>query len=153
MTLLGIAIAVHLLAILWWIGGVAFVTLVFIPALRADDTRDRHELLQTIEHRFAPQARIAIVLVGLSGGYLLWKLGAWRWLSLAQFWWLSAMIAYWLLFVVILFIIEPLGLMQRAAFAGHDPAAGWRRFHAVHALLLVLALIIIAAAVAGSHGF
>ncbi|MGH8739239.1 MAG: hypothetical protein ACREVC_17935 [Burkholderiales bacterium] len=153
MTLPGIAIAVHLLAVLWWIGGLAFVTLVFLPALRADNTRDRHALLQAIEHRFAPQARIAIVLVGLSGGYLLWELGAWHWLNLAQFWWLSAMIAYWLLFVIILFVVEPLGLLQRAAFATHDPAAGWRRFHAVHATLLGLAVIIIAGAVAGSHGF
>lgn len=153
MTLPGIAIAVHVLAVLWWIGGLAFVTLVFLPALRADNTHDRHALLQTIEHRFAPQARIAIVLVGLSGGYLLWKLGAWHWLSVAQFWWLSAMIAYWLLFVVILFIIEPLGILQRVAFAKDNPAAGWRRFQAVHAVLLSLAVIIIAGAAAGSHGF
>ncbi len=93
------------------------------------------------------------MLVGISGGYLLWALGAWRWLVHLQFWWLDAMIGYWLLFFVMLFVVEPLGLLRRVIFAGRDPARAWRRFHALHAVLLTLGLIIIAAAAAGSHGF
>lgn len=153
MTWPGLAIAVHLLAVLWWIGGLAFVTLVLLPALRATElTGDSHALLHSVERRFAPQARIAILLVGLSGGYLLWALGAWHWLSQPYFWWLHAMIGYWLLFFVMLFVIEPLGLLRRAIFTGRRPARAWRRFHALHAVLLGLGVIIIAAAAAGSHG-
>ncbi|HYW91476.1 MAG TPA: hypothetical protein VFA95_03245 [Gammaproteobacteria bacterium] len=153
MTLPGVAIAVHLLGILWWIGGLAFVTLVFLPMLRHQPEGDRLALLQTIEGRFAPQARTAVLLVGLSGGYMLWALGAWRWLGQPGFWWLDAMIGYWLLFAVMLFIIEPLGLLQRMVFSARDPAAAWRRFHWLHGVLLALAVIVIAGAAAGAHGF
>lgn len=153
MTAAGIAIAVHLLGVVWWIGGLAFVTLVLLPALRTELTDNPHALFAAIEQRFAPQARIAVLLVGASGGYLLWALGAWRWLAYPKFWWLDAMIGYWLLFFIMLFIAEPLGVFQRVIFAGRDPARAWRRFHAVHAVLLALGVIIIAAGAAGSHGF
>jgi uncharacterized membrane protein len=149
----GLAIAVHLLAVLWWIGGLAFVTLVLLPALRAELGDDPHQLLAAVEHRFAPQARLAILLTGASGGYLLWRTGSWHWLSLAQFWWLDAMVGYWLLFVAMLFVIEPLGLLQRLIFAGCDPTTAWWRFHTLHAVLLGLAMIIIAVGAASSHGF
>lgn len=153
MTAPGIAIAIHLLGVLWWIGGLAFVTLVFIPALRTELADNPHALLGAIERRFAPQARIAVVLVGASGGYLLWALGAWRWLGSPQFWWLDAMIGYWLLFVAMLFVVEPSGLLQRVIFAGRDPVHAWKRFHMLHAILLTVGIVIVAAAAAGSHGF
>ncbi|AWN17925.1 hypothetical protein [Salinisphaera sp. LB1] len=153
MTWPGLAIAVHLLAVLWWIGGLAFVTLVLLPALRAEFNDQSHALLSAIERRFAPQARLAVVLVGASGIYLLWAFDLWRVLGQLSFWWLDAMIGYWLVFAMILFVIEPLGVLQRLIFVGQDPAIAWRRFHALHAVLLGLAVIIIAAATAGSHGF
>lgn len=153
MTSPGLAIAVHLLAVVWWIGGLAFVTLVFLPALRADSVDDPYALLDIIERRFAPQARTAVLLVGLSGGYLLWALRAWQRLALAHFWWLDAMIGYWLLFAGILFIVEPLGLLQRVVFTARDTEQAWRRFHLLHAVLLGLGIVIIAGAAAGSHGF
>lgn len=152
MTLPGLAIAVHLLAVVWWIGGLAFVTLVFLPALRADGVHDPHALLDIIERRFAPQARIAVLLVGLSGVYLLWALNAWQRLTMAHFWWLDAMIGYWILFAVILFIIEPLGLLQRSLFTKQATMHAWRRFHALHAVLLTLGIIVIAAAAGGHYG-
>lgn len=152
MTWTGLAIAVHVIAVVWWIGGVAFATLVFIPALRADPSWNPRAALQKIEGRFAPQARIAAILVGLSGGYLLWALGAWQWLSLPAFWWLDLMIAYWVLFVVMLFVIEPLGLMETLVFRRFPPDVAWRIFHAVHAILLAIGVVIIGAAAAGSHG-
>lgn len=153
MTLPGLAIAVHLLAVVWWIGGLAFVTLVFLPALRADCVDDPHALVDAIERRFAPQARIAVLLSGLSGGYLLWALGAWPRLTMLHFWWVDAMMGYWLLFFVMLFIIEPSGLLRRAVFVNRDPARAWQRFHWLHAILLGFGVVIIAAAAAGSHGF
>lgn len=152
MTLAGLAIAVHVLGVVWWIGGLAFVTLVFLPTLRANDVDNPHALLETIERRFAPQARLAVLLVGASGGYLLWALGAWQWLGMAGFWWLDLMIGYWLVFTVILFIVEPLGLLQRIIFKRNQPRTAWRTFHALHAVLLAFAIVIIATAAAGSHG-
>lgn len=153
MTWPGLAIALHLLGVVWWLGGLAFVTLVFLPTLRADSTHDPHALLDAIERRFAPQARIALVLVGLSGAYLLWITGLWHLLARPASWWLHAMICYWFAFALLLFVIEPLGLLQRRVLAAHDPARGWQRFHALHAVLLGLGIVVVAAAAAGSHGY
>lgn len=138
---------------MWWLGGLAFVTLVFLPTLRANAVADPHALLDAIEHRFAPQARIALALVGLSGAYLLWFSGLWHALTDVGFWWLHAMICYWVAFALLLFVIEPLGLLQRRVFAGADPARDWRRFHLLHAVLLGLGVIVIVAATVGSHGY
>lgn len=148
MTLPGFAIAVHLLAVLWWIGGLTFVTLVVLPVLRHGRIANPDELLEHFESRFAPQARIAIVLAGISGGYLLWVTGLWRALDRPAFWYLDAMIAYWVLFALVLFVLKPTGLLQRAVFAGSNPEAGWRRFHIVHAVLLALAVIVVGATAA-----
>lgn len=71
MTLPGVAIAVHLLGVLGWCG-LAFVTLVFIPALRNALQDGPSRLLAAVENRLAPQARMALILAGLSSGYLLW---------------------------------------------------------------------------------
>lgn len=152
MTLPGFALAVHVLAVVWWIGGLAFVTLVFVTALRGGLDADPHRLMAALEHRFAPQARIALVLTGLSGLYLLHAFDAWGWLTRARFWWLDAMIGYWLLFAPVLFVVEPSGRLERLLFTGVDPRRGWRRFHALHALLLGIGVVIIAAGAAGSHG-
>lgn len=148
-----IAIAVHLLAIVWWIGGLAFVTSVFLPAIRHDFDNDSQAVFHSIEKRFAPQARIAVILVGLSGLYLLWELHAWSWLAEIKFWWLDAMILYWILFVVLLFVLEPVGILKHAMHASGDKSAVWKRMQYFHVVMLIIALVIIAGASAGSHGF
>ncbi len=150
---LGIAIVIHVLAVVWWIGGLAFVTAVFLPAVRHGLGSDPRAAFYQIENRFAPQARIAVLLIGASGLYMLWRLHAWNWLAQASFWWLDAMILYWLLFVLLLFVLEPAGLLKRAIHGAADEAGMWRRMQRFHLLMLVIALIIIGAAAAGTHGF
>ena len=69
-----IARAVHVFAVLIWIGGVAFVTLVLLPACREMAApRDQLELFERLEHRFAPIARWTVLLAGLSGLWLIWR--------------------------------------------------------------------------------
>ncbi|HET7921894.1 MAG TPA: hypothetical protein VFM15_03985 [Gammaproteobacteria bacterium] len=150
---LGIAIAVHVLSVVWWIGGIAFVACVFLPALRAGAVGDPAAAFRAIESRFAPQARIAVILVGLSGGYLLWRLELWRHLHHAAWWWLDAMMLYWLLFVMFLFVLAPLGLLRHIMRGAHPDERGWRRLQRSHTLLLSIGLVIIAAAAAGGRGF
>ena len=54
-----IARAVHVLTVLLWIGGVAFVTLVIMPMLKASENpEERLARFQQIESGFAWQARI-----------------------------------------------------------------------------------------------
>lgn len=151
---LGFAIAVHLIAVVWWLGGVASVTAVMLPAVAQGLGSDPHEAFRRIEQRFAPQARVAVIVVGLSGAYLLWRLGAWTWLGHAAFWWLDAMIGYWVLFMLLLFVLEPFGLMRRAMERGStDSGQFLRRMIRVHALLLIIGLLIVGGAAAGSHGY
>lgn len=152
MTVLAAAVVIHVLSVVWWIGGLAFVTAVILPALRSARADDAHAIFELIESRFASQARIAVLLVGLSGLYMLFQLDLWSWLAQLRFWWLDAMVLFWLLFFVLLFIIEPAGLLERLARHGCDQRR-WLRMQRMHVVLLLVALAIIAGAVAGSHGF
>ncbi|HEX5460934.1 MAG TPA: hypothetical protein VFX20_13275 [Steroidobacteraceae bacterium] len=152
MTVLAVAIVIHVLSVVWWIGGLAFVTAVILPALRSGRAGDARTIFELIESRFAPQARVAVVLVGLSGLYMLFRLDLWSSFAQLRFWWLDAMVLFWLLFFLLLFIIEPAGLLERLARRGGDQRR-WVRMQRMHLVVLLLALAIIAGAVAGSHGF
>jgi len=149
MTVLAAAVVIHVLSVIWWIGGLAFVTAVILPALRSGRAGDARVIFEVIESRFAPQARIAVLLVGLSGLYMLFQLDLWSWLAQLRFWWLDAMVLFWLPFFVLLFIIEPAGLLARHS----GDQRRWLRMQRMHLVLLLVALAIIAGAVAGSHVF
>jgi uncharacterized membrane protein len=152
MTSLGLAIAIHVLSVVWWIGGLAFVTAVILPGLRSGRLGDARSAFKVIESRFEPQVRIAVPLAGLSGLYLLYRLDLWSGFREARFWWLDAMVLFWLLFMLLLFAVGPARLVGRLGRSGDDSRV-WRRMHRLHALLLLIALVIIGGAVAGSHGF
>lgn len=148
----GVAITVHILGIVWWIGGLAFATLVFLPLLRSDLSSDPFTRIRAIEHRFAPQARIALTLVGLSGAYMLSVSGLWRALLYPAAWWLDLMILYWAFFALLLFVLEPTGIMKRIVFSGIDTERGFNRFHTIHKVLLAAGIVVIASAAISSHG-
>lgn len=62
-----LARAIHLVAVLFWIGGVGFVTWVVMPALRASEApADRLTRFHQIESRFAWQVHIWVLLAGLA---------------------------------------------------------------------------------------
>ena len=88
-----IARALHVLAVVVWIGGVMMATTVVLPAVRRGDLgADRLKAFQTIEHRFVWQARTAVIVVGVTGFYMSTRLDLWERLQSAQFWWMHAMI-------------------------------------------------------------
>jgi len=150
----GAALALHVLAIVVWIGGVALVTTVLLPAVR-DLKRPEEQVafFVAVERRFAWQARAASLLAGASGFYMVHRLGLWGDFLLPEFWWLDAMAGLWLLFVVVLFVAEPLFLDRwfesRARLA---PARTLALVQRVHWVLLILSLLTVAGAAAGSHG-
>lgn len=60
-----IARALHVVFVVLWIGGVAFVTTALLPALRRLKTpHERMQLFDQIERRFAWQARISTAIRG-----------------------------------------------------------------------------------------
>lgn len=153
MTDMGIAIGLHLLGVLWWVGGLAFVTLVFLPLARAGKLGDTQTVFHLIEARFAPQVKIALIVVGASGLYMLYRQDAWSWFADPHKWWLSAMVLYWLWFALMLFVLGPSGVLKRMMKgSGGNEAAAWKRLHLVHGVLLAIGLVIVFAA-AGRYFF
>lgn len=151
---IAIARAIHVLAVVIWIGGVAMVTTVVLPLIRRTRApREQLALFEAVERRFIWQARIAVLLVGASGLYMVEKLDLWdRYRSLA-FWWMHAMAAVWAIFAIILFIAEPLIVdrwVQRRAEKA--PESTFCLLHGLHWVLLAISLITAFAAVAGSYG-
>ena len=151
---LTIARALHVLAVVHWIGGVTMVTLVLLPGLMHHaPAAQRLGLFESIEGRFARQARLSTLLAGASGLYMTYCLAAWNRFLDPDFWWMDAMVLVWAIFTVVLFVAEPLFLHrwfhERAA---RDPEATFRLVWRLHAFLLTLSLLTVAAAVIGAHG-
>ncbi|MGI9245405.1 MAG: hypothetical protein ACR2I8_01670 [Steroidobacteraceae bacterium] len=147
--------ALHVLGVVLWIGGVAFVTTVLLPSVRRQRrAEERLELFEAIEGRFAWQARATTLLVGASGFFLVEHWDLWPRFAHASWWWMHAMVAVWALFTLMLFVLEPLFLHRwfraRAALA---PEQTYRRIERMHWLLLTVSLVTVLGAVAGSHGW
>ena len=149
-----LARAVHVVGVVLWIGGVAFVTTVLIPSLRRiDDSKDRLEQFEKLESKFAFQARIITLITGLSGLYMLHVLSAWSRYLYLEYWWVHLMTLIWLVFTVVLFILEPLFLhhwFHIQATANSDLAFLW--LQRLHRILLSVSLLAVFGAVAGAHG-
>jgi uncharacterized membrane protein len=151
---LALARALHVLAVVVWIGGVAMVTTVLLPAIgREVDPARRVDFFESIESSFAWQSRVTTLLAGASGFYLAWRLDLWSRFGEGRFWWMHAMVGLWLVFTAMLFVLEPLVLhrwfRERAANA---PERTFRLVTRLHRFLLAASLVTVAGAVAGSHG-
>lgn len=149
-----IARALHVLAVVHWIGGVAMVTAVILPAVRRlAEPEDRLALFEAVEGRFSRHAKVSVALAGASGFYITWALDAWhRFLEPGQ-WWMHAMVLVWTIFAVVLFIAEPLFLHRWFRDrARRDSVGTFRIVQRAHWVLLTLSAITVGAAVLGSHG-
>ena len=147
-----IARIVHVVAVLMWIGGVAFVTTVIMPALRHDrEAADRLAAFHRIESGFAWQAKIWVMLAGASGFWMVWRTDMWSRFTDPHCWWMWAMLLVWLVFTIMLFILEPLFLHKRMAASPH-PQLDFKRMERVHRILLLASIIATIGAVGGSHG-
>lgn len=148
---LALARALHVLAVLHWIGGLGFVTLVVLAGREPAETILARFL--AVERRFAPQARIAVLLAGASGLWLVYRLDLWWRFAEPGFWWMHAMVGVWLLFVLALFVAEPLVLhawFER--LLAREPARALARARRFHRLLLFASPVTVAGTVAAVHG-
>ncbi len=150
-----LARVLHVLAVILWIGGVAMVTTVLIPAIKKLASKENQiSTFEQIEGRFALQAKITTLITGLTGFYMLYELDAWdRYLDY-RFWWVHAMTFVWIIFTVILYVLEPFVLHKVfKKYANKNPGKTFRIMHRLHWVLLTISLITTAGAVAGSHGW
>lgn len=113
---------------------------------------DQYE--QGIEGRFARQARWTTLITGLSGFYMLHMLQAWDRYIRPEYWWIGAMTLVWLIFTLMLFVLEPLVLHRHLRrLALRNPEAAFTMVQRLHWFLLVMSLLTIAGAVSGAHGW
>jgi uncharacterized membrane protein len=150
-----IARALHVLAVVLWIGGVAFVTTVLLPAVRRSyPAEDRLAFFGRIERRFAWQARFTTLLAGATGFWMTQRFVLWPRFAEPGFWWMHAMVAVWVIFTFMLFVFEPLVLQRwldrRAA---RDAEGTFALVERLHRVLLALSAIAVLGAVAGAHGW
>ncbi|HTN60450.1 MAG TPA: hypothetical protein VL147_02710 [Devosia sp.] len=147
-----IARVIHITSIVLWIGGVAFVTTVAMPAIsRGTPPEERLSGFHRFESGFARQARVWVALAGLSGFWMVWRAGLWDRFGQPQFWWMAAMVAVWTMFAMMLFVFEPLVIHKRMRHSS-TPAADFRRMEIMHRILLAASLVTVIGAAGGSHG-
>ncbi len=145
-----LARVLHVIAIVVWIGGVAFVTTVLIPAIRKTQSpEDRLQIFEILESRFSFQAKLTTLVAGLSGFYMLHTMNGWHSMS----WWINLMIIVWAIFTVVLFVLEPMFLHKW--FIKQAKINNERSFlvlQLMHVVLLTVSLLAVSAGIAGAHG-
>jgi uncharacterized membrane protein len=151
---LSLARALHVLAVVHWIGGVTMVTVVVLPGIaRMPSPTERLRAFEAIEGRFSRQARVSTLIAGFTGAFMTDRLSAWGRFLEPAFWWMHAMVLLWAVFTFVLFVAEPLFLhhwfRERAA---SDSEGSFRLLARLHRVLLALSLATFAAAVLGAHG-
>jgi uncharacterized membrane protein len=151
---ISVARAVHVLSVIHWMGGVAFVTMVVLPAIMAiAEPHRRLALFEAVESRFSAQVKVSVPLAGLSGAYMAERLDDWERFLRPSNWWLMAMALLWLLFMAILFVVEPFVLAGRfRRWTASDPDGTFRLLQRAHWLLLSAGAVVASAAVLGAHG-
>ncbi|QXX76611.1 hypothetical protein [Methylovirgula sp. HY1] len=148
-----IARALHVLGVIHWIGGVAFVTLIVLPLAASRATaQEALALFESVERRFSAQVRISIPLVGATGLWMAYRLDLWARFVDPHFWWMGAMLGLWLVFVLIVFVLEPVLHARFEQTARRDPASALHKMIVMHTILLALATVTAFGAVAGAHG-
>ena len=148
-----LARVVHVVAVTLWIGGVAFVTTVAMPAIRRlHPPAERLAAFHAFEGPFARQARLWVLLAGASGLWMTWRADLWCRFVDPHFWWMDAMLLLWMGFALMLFLVEPL-FMHRRMIDTATPASSFDRMEGLHRAALVIAFVTLAGAVGGSHGW
>jgi uncharacterized membrane protein len=147
-----LARAVHVIAVLFWIGGVGFVTWVLMPTLRQRNCRRIACAVFSRWRRALPgRHACGFLLAGASGLWLVARADLWSRFLDGRFWWMHLMVALWTVFALMLFVIEPLHLHRRLGNT-QSPEADFARMIRLHQLLLAVSIITILGAVGGSHG-
>ncbi len=149
---------IHVLTVIIWIGGLAFVTIIIFPSLyKIEDILQKALSFQRVEHRFAKLARYYVAVVGISGLALAYLTGWHRILFTRQGLFLTIMFVMWVIWTVMLFGLEPFIIkkMLERMVKGAIPNANdiFKRLNAFHWVMLTLSLAAAASGILFAHGY
>jgi uncharacterized membrane protein len=150
---LAILLIIHVIGVIIWIGGVAFVTMVIFPMMyQTEGSLEKALLFQRVEHRFAGMVWWLIAIVGVTGFWLLYAKYGFGILAQQQGIGILIMIFAWTLYTVIL-------LSERKIFGKifADPEKidmnnALRIINGMHWALLVISFSAVAGGVWFGHG-
>ncbi|MFN3739202.1 MAG: hypothetical protein ACK4TF_00825 [Thermodesulfovibrionales bacterium] len=101
--LIPVLTAIHVITIILWIGGVAFVTINIFPILmRMEDSLEKIRYFQAVENRFARQARLYAIVAGITGAVILFLENGWSGIFSKRGLGILIMLLAWLVYVLIL---------------------------------------------------
>ena len=104
-----LARALHVLAVVHWIGGVAFVTLVVLPlATNRPAAQEGSSCSRPWSGASPAQVRFQFRSPAASGLWMTYRMDLWDRFADPHFWWMSAMAGLWLVFALMVFVLEPL---------------------------------------------
>lgn len=151
--LMPILTAIHVLGVVIWIGGVAFVTMVVFPMImRMEGSIEKMIFFQGVEHRFANIAKISVGVVGITGAWLLYLTGQWRTLFTAAGIAPTLMVIVWTMYVFVLLFEAHLFKLIFRGEAQQDTSKVFARLSAFHWVVLGLGLLAVAVGVWAGHG-
>lgn len=151
--LIPLLIALHVLSVVIWIGGVAFVTIIVFPMIiRMESSLEKVIFFQGVEHRFAKIAKITVTIVGITGGWLLYLTGEASYLFTLNGLGPTIMLLVWAFYVLVL-LFE--GRLFKVIFSGEaqrDTAKVFFRLSAFHWVVLGLSMLAVGVGVFAAHG-
>jgi len=151
--LLQLSVVLHVIGVVVWIGGVAFVTIILFPMIHdMEDPMEKALLFQRVENRFAGIARVMIVMVGLTGLFNLYEKGLYHILSTPQGWWLHLMITVYTVYALLIFGLEK-ALFKRIFkdIKNMNADQVFFRMTVFHWVVLILSLLAVAGGVIGTY--
>lgn len=144
--------ALHVVTIVLWIGGVAFVTIIIFPMLlRMEDSLEKVLLFQRVENKFARQARFYAWVAGITGGLLLYLTGGYRMLFTLSGLGITIMLLVWLIYTFILTFEKRIFKVIFSQPEKLDTSKVFRRLNLFHWFIMGLSLLAVFVGVYSGH--
>ncbi|HLC15778.1 MAG TPA: hypothetical protein VJL89_06090 [Thermodesulfovibrionia bacterium] len=146
-------ITIHVLGVVLWIGGVAFVTLIVFPLItKMEGSLEQVLFFQRVEHQFAKIAKLCVLIVGLTGAWLLYLTGQWKQLFTFQGIGPTAMLLVWSFYVLVLLFERRLFQLIFSKQGQQDTKKVFHKLTVFHWVVLGLSLLATVIGVWTGHG-
>lgn len=145
--------ALHMVTIVLWIGGVAFVTINIFPILLTmEDSLEKVMLFQRVENKFARQARFYAWTAGITGAILLYLTGEYKMLFSINGIGGTVMLIVWFIYTFILTFEKRIFKVLFSQPERLDTARIFKRLNIFHWFVLGLSLVAVFIGVLSGHG-